>query len=91
MGKGGLDLHDVHATKLRPHLDGHAEDDAPDDTGFGEGGEGSVGLLALEGERFFDFLVLGQHFGVGDVSATMEVGKHLDGFLPAVFGREPTG
>lgn len=59
LGRGRLDLHDVHAAELRPHLDGHAENDAPDDTGFGEGSEGGFGLLTFKGKRLFDLLVLG--------------------------------
>lgn len=78
--------HDVHAAQLRPHLDGHAENNALEDAGLDEGGEAGGGFFALEAKCFFDFLVLGEDFGVAHLSVAVEVGEDLEGFFPAVFG-----
>jgi hypothetical protein len=82
--------HDVHAAKLRPHLDGHAKDDTLDNAGLYQGSETSLGNFTLKGEGLFDFLVFSEDLGVVDVTVTVKVGENLEGLLPPVLGREPS-
>lgn len=81
--------HDVHATKLRPHLNGHAENDALDNAGLQESTEAGLGLFALEAKSIFDLLVLSKNLWVVYITATVEIGKNLESLFPPVFTGEP--
>jgi hypothetical protein len=87
----GISHHDVHSAKLRPHLDGHAKDDTLDDAGLYQSSEASFSDFALKGKCVFDLLVFGKNLGVVDIAGAVEVGKDMEGLLPAVLGREPAG
>lgn len=83
--------HDVHTAELRPHLNGHAEDDTLEHARSDESLERRDGLLTLEAKSFLNLVVLGKHLGVVDIAASVKVGENLKSLLPAVLAGEPTG
>ena len=73
-----VDLHhNIHTAKLRPHLNGHAQNDTLDYAGLDQGSKTSLGLLTLKAKSLLDLLVLSENLGVVDVTGAVKAGKNL--------------
>lgn len=77
-------------TQLRPHLDGHAENDTLENARLDECGKAGLGFLTLETKSILDLLVLGEDFGMVYIASSVKVGQDCESFLPAILGGEPT-
>ena len=82
--------HDVHSTKLRPHLNAHTENHTLEHAGSNKSLEACNRLFTLEPNRFLDFAILGKDLGIVQVAVSVKESEGLVGFIPAVFASEPT-
>lgn len=89
--EGERRTHNVHSAELAPHLDTHAQDNALENARLDELAVVRNLLFTLKANGVLNFFVLCEDHGVVRIPLSVDIGKNLKGFIPAVFGREPTG
>lgn len=86
-----LDVHhDVHAGKLRPHLQAGTETNTAEDARLQQIEVGLRSFGALEDDLLLDLRELELYELVVDISATVQVGKNDECFLLTVMIDQPT-
>lgn len=82
---GGQTHHDIHATKLAPCLDAHAQGKSPPHRLLQQQhSKARRPLFSLQPKILFDFAILRHDLGVVYVSVSMQISKQLDGGVPVV-------